>query len=94
MDALQIVTKVIEGRKQWGEMYGLGEFTSSQILNALVEMHEKGLVATEDEADKLTKVKRQLTASKAREAKLKKQIKSLKYQVDQMATSRKEAGVD
>jgi septal ring factor EnvC (AmiA/AmiB activator) len=78
MDAKAIVQDVLEGRMRFGEMYGLGTFSPSQILNALVELHEEGLLLADANSEELTKVKRQLTASKAREAKLKKQIEKLK----------------
>lgn len=78
MEAEKIVTQVVDGRKRFGQMYGLGEFSPNQILDALVELSEKGVLLRKEENDALTKVKRQLTAALAREGKLKKQIKELK----------------
>lgn len=92
--ATQIVEAVVAGRKRWENSYGTGEFSVGEITEAMLVLHSEGKVLTQDHSDALTKVKRQLTASKAREAKLKKQVKALKNQVDHMATSRKEAGVD
>lgn len=94
MDAKQLVKEVIEGRARWGKAFGAGPFRIDDVMDALVELHNEGLIATDASKEDLVKAKRQLTASQAREAKLKKQVKSLKNQVDQMATSRKEAGVD
>lgn len=75
--AQQIVQDTIEGRKRWGQMF-YSEFNSDTLLDALVCLSEAvqesaGAVSREE----LTLVKRQLTASKAREAKLKKQIINL-----------------
>lgn len=75
--AQKIVQDTIEGRKRWGKMFA-GEASSTQLLDALCVLSE----ALEDtlggiSREEHTRVIRQLTASKAREAKLKKQIEKL-----------------
>ena len=72
--ANRIVAAVIAGRKRWGSAYGTGEFNLSEITEALVTLHESGEAIVEDHKEELVRVKRQLTASKAREAKIKKQV--------------------
>lgn len=80
MDANRLVAAVVAGRQRWGQSYGTGEFTSDQILDALVEMHQNGEIEADTAHEDLVRVKRQLTASQAREAKLKKQVEKLKDQ--------------
>ena len=77
MDAQTVVAEVIAGRKRYGKMYGTGAFTAEAILDALVELSEQGIIDAGISHEDLVKVKRQLTASKAREAKLKKKIAKL-----------------
>ena len=81
MDAIEagrIVAAVIAGRIRWGTAYGTGEFSVSEITEALVRQYEAGEIIGQEAAQELLKVKRQLTASQAREAKLKKEIERLK----------------
>lgn len=79
--AQQIVSRAISGRARWGKLYYC-ENTIEEVLDALMcldkEMilavnHQDNLVEKED----LTLARRQLTASKAREARQKKKIKKL-----------------
>ena len=87
-EAQSVVAEVIEGRRRWGISYGSGAFSLSQITEALVTVADElgdqdgiAAAAVQVKQDELTKVKRQLTASKAREAKLKKKIAELEEQV-------------
>ena len=80
MDARKVVQQAIAGRKQFGKMYGTGPFTPEEILDALVSLSEEGDSLVVDSKEELTKARRQLTAAKAREGKLKKQIEKLKQE--------------
>lgn len=88
--ARQIILETIDGRKRWGKMFR-SEHDLAYILDALVHLDSEGTLAfntsQDQHSEELTKTKRQLTAALAREAKQKKQIESLKHQVDHMATT-------
>lgn len=75
--ARKVQTDVISGRKRWGVLYTTGEYSVADLVTALVVLHEAGEIAAGDAHEELVNVKRQLTASKAREAKLKKKIEKL-----------------
>ena len=83
-DARKIVGETVSGRLRWGKMF-LSAFSMEQVLDALVALEEAGALAltkaTQEGSEELTKVKRQLTAAKAREAKQKKQLEDLRNEV-------------
>ena len=78
--ARQIVSSTISGRKRWGKMFN-SEYGIAEILDALVCLEEEVGLVLEAGSDDLTKSKRQTTASKAREAKLKKKVTKLEEQI-------------
>ena len=85
--ARKIVGETVSGRLRWGKMF-LSAYSMEQVLDALVALEDAGALAltkaTQEGSEELTKVKRQLTAAKAREAKQKKQIEDLKEHVKQL----------
>ena len=72
-----IVSEVIAARIRWGTMFSWPH-NKMDVLDALVKLEGMLTQAQSGNSDELTKVKRQLTASLAREAKLKKQVRKLK----------------
>ncbi len=80
--AREIVESVVEGRKRWGQMFGMGEYSKGQLLDALIcfveaDQEKEALVPKEE----LTLARRQLTAANARYARLEKRAKELEEQL-------------
>lgn len=81
--AKRIVAETVEFRKRWGGLGGRGEnslgaYVVDDLVDALALLLDEGEVTAVGHSESLTKVKRQLTAALAREAKLKKQVEKLK----------------
>lgn len=75
--AQRIIDEAVAGRKRWGMMW-VSEYSPDNLLDALICVSgalEESLGGVPREEHTL--VTRQLTASKAREAKLKKKIEKL-----------------
>lgn len=77
--ARQMILETAEERARWGNLFSL-KYNKSELMDAIVVLAEYVQELEEAQADtsELTKVKRQLAASQAREAKLKKKLESLK----------------
>ena len=81
----------MSARRRWGKLF-TSAYTIEQVLDALVVLDEEiGLAENLVQREDHTKVVRQLTAAKAREAKLTKQVNALKKQIDFIATTEKNA---
>jgi len=81
--ARRIVAEIVAFRQRWGNLGGtgpdsLGAYTLDDLVEALAFLVEEGDITVQGHSEGLTKVKRQLTAALAREAKQKKQIEELK----------------
>lgn len=74
--AQKLIEDVVEGRKKFGKMYGTGPYSASEILDALLEVWADGEAIHATNKAAQTKLSRQLTAAKAREAKLRKLLKA------------------
>ncbi len=68
------ISKLVNYHKRWGTMASPNT-DSTQMLRILYDIQEHGLISVEEgpTREEITKVKRQLTACQAREAKLKKE---------------------
>lgn len=62
-----LVTDVVKHRKRWGK-YAAAPYTQSQLYDALVLLHDAGLIVAEaTPAEEVTKLRRQLAACQNRE---------------------------
>lgn len=62
-----LVTDVVKHRKRWGK-YAAAPYTQSQLYDALVLLHDAGLIVQEaPSAEEITKLRRQLAACQNRE---------------------------
>lgn len=62
-----LVTDVVKHRKRWGK-YAAAPYTQSQLYDALVLLHDAGLIVQEaTPAEEVTKLRRQLAACQNRE---------------------------
>lgn len=70
--AADIVSHVVSNRLRWGKQYDGSDILRSDLLDALVEIAYGQNSEAAELREELTKVRRQLAAANAREAKLKK----------------------
>lgn len=65
--AIALVVDVVAHRKRWGK-YANAPYTQSQLYDALVLLHDAGLIAKDaTPAEEVTKLRRQLAACQNRE---------------------------
>lgn len=70
--AADIVSHVVANRLRWGKQYDGSDILRSDLLDALVVIAQNGNNAEGELREELTRLRRQLAAANAREAKLKK----------------------
>lgn len=76
MNIRKQIKTIVDQQKRWGKQYTGTEFPEGEILGLLVDLYEAtdGSVSHKEHLHTV----RELTASKAREAKLKKQLLELR----------------
>jgi len=82
--AQDIMSHVVSQKVRWGNMYDGSDVGVSKMLDALIVLAKEDTAGASEARASLATANRQLGAAKARETKDRKQIETLKAEVDSL----------
>lgn len=77
----EFISNVLADKKRWGKLYTNQDVPVNELLEALAQLAGEQDVLELVPKAALTKANRQITAAKAREGRLRKEVESLKQQL-------------
>lgn len=82
--AQDVMASIVANRVRWGKMYDGSDLGLSKLMDALVCLAQNDGHEVAEVRKGLATANRQIGAGKAREAKLKKQVETLKHEIDNL----------